>query len=186
MIRGLHICKPGNSPTVGQIKSFLLIETPSRSGDGTWTKIRSAPPDKGGAYYTIRSVEATGYEDDHGNVSFNLELEPANQPYQQAQQQPQQAQQQRFNGPGYQPQPRSQQTQPQKPQDMPEQFLTRCANLYCSALQVTATMVRDFAQRKGLEFAPEDLRQIATTLFLHAKDHGYVQFMSDKEKKDPF
>jgi hypothetical protein len=69
-IRGLHTCKPQNTPKVGEIKNFVVLHM------GNYTKIKSRPPDEGGAAYMIMTVAKTDYSDQHGNVSFNLEIEP--------------------------------------------------------------------------------------------------------------
>src|SRR6516225_1094249 len=73
IVRGLHCCKPANTPKVGQVKKFVLID------NGDWTKIKNPDTRSGeiGVAYTIVSVEQTDYSDAHGNVSFNLDLEPA-------------------------------------------------------------------------------------------------------------
>lgn len=186
IIEGLHVCKPGNAPSVNQIKTFLVTEETSQRTGNQWTKIRSAAVDKGGRHYRIMSVRPTGTTDSHGNVSFNLELEEAQAPAQpQAPPQPTAGQQ----GP-----PSNGMGSPAAPAAPPaydtvEQHVMRSANLYNVCLSIAATVIRDCAQRKGLEFAPEDIRQIATTLYIQAKDNGYVAHMGDKEpqiKKAPY
>jgi len=72
MIRGLHTCKPQNTPKVGEIRMFIVIDM------GKYTKIKNPDPKRpedGGKYY-ILSVAKTDYSDQHGNVSFNLEIDP--------------------------------------------------------------------------------------------------------------
>jgi hypothetical protein len=75
-VTGLHSCKPGNEPVVGQIKTFTVEQRVAASGK-EWTKIKSAPADQGGQPYKILSAKPTGHTDSYGNVSFNLEIEPA-------------------------------------------------------------------------------------------------------------
>ena len=74
---GLHSCKPGNEPVVGQVKTFIAEQRVGKSGKA-YTKIKSAPSDQGGQPYKITSVKPTGFTDAHDNISFNLEIEPSN------------------------------------------------------------------------------------------------------------
>jgi hypothetical protein len=68
MIKGFHVCKPGNAPTVGQVKSFII------SGD----RIKSKKAEEGGQNYTIVSVTPRdSYKDSYGNVGYDIEIEPA-------------------------------------------------------------------------------------------------------------
>jgi hypothetical protein len=78
-IRGLHSCQKKNTPYIGDVKTFLIEERVGQSGK-KWIKIKSAPADQGGRPYEVMSVAATDYSDAHGNVSFNLEIEPQNAP----------------------------------------------------------------------------------------------------------
>ena len=177
IIEGLHVCKPGNAPSINQIKTFLVTEETSQRTGNQWTKIRSAAPDKGGRHYRIVGVRPTGTTDSHGNISFNLELEEVQAPQvlpSQTMPIPQQIAPQSGNGVPAAPAP------PQA-MDTVEQYIMRSANLYGACLGVASTTIRDIAQRKGLELSSEDIRQIATTLFIQAKDQGYVAHMSDKE-----
>lgn len=75
-MNGLLTQKPGREPEIGQIKLFLIEARTSKAGK-PWNKIRNATIDSGGTPYLIKSVKPTGFEDDHGNVSFNLDIEPA-------------------------------------------------------------------------------------------------------------
>jgi hypothetical protein len=75
MISGLHSCKPGNEPVVGQVKTFTVEQRTAASGKA-WTKIKGTPADQGGVPFKITSVKPTGHTDSYGNVSFNLEIEP--------------------------------------------------------------------------------------------------------------
>lgn len=77
VICGLHSCKPENKPIVGETKTFVVEHKPARNGKKPWIKIRSAGPDYGGEPYRILSAEPTGFTDTHGNISFNIEIEPA-------------------------------------------------------------------------------------------------------------
>ncbi len=79
-INGLHSCQPQNEPKEGQIKSFVVLNMPSKGTKKAWLKIKSESREKGGSPYMILSVQPTGYKDDYGNVSFNLEIEPVDQP----------------------------------------------------------------------------------------------------------
>ncbi len=74
-INGLHSCKPGHEPEVGQVKTFTVIHNPPKGEKKAWTKIKSAGPDYGGQPYRIVSAEPTGFTDSYGNISFNLEIE---------------------------------------------------------------------------------------------------------------
>jgi hypothetical protein len=73
---GLHNCKPGNEPMVGQIKTFVVQQMPAANGKKAWTKIKSANAENGGTPYKILSAKPTGHTDSYGNVSFNIEIEP--------------------------------------------------------------------------------------------------------------
>jgi hypothetical protein len=92
-MNGLHSCKPGNEPVLGQIKTFVVEQRTGKSGKA-YTKITSKGADQGGQPYKILSAKPTGHTDSYGNVSFNIEVEPANG----AQPTPQASQQQRSNG----------------------------------------------------------------------------------------
>lgn len=180
MINGLHSCKPQNTPMVGQIKSFLVTpETSQRTGN-QWTKITNKKPEEGGQWYSILTVAKTNRPaDQHGNISFNLDIEPSDPPVQQ--QAPQNAPQSSGNGPVTRPNPSAS-------TDTVEQHIMRSVNLYGACFRVAATAMRDLGQRLNLELSVEDYRQIATTLYIDAKSAGYIAHMPDQEnkKKDPF
>jgi len=192
IVRGLHTCKPHNAPSVGQIKSFMLL--PMNVGtDKEWTKIKNEAVDKGGQYFRVVSAEKTTYSDQNGNISFNLVIEPANAPaptagypYPGAGGHPPQNHPAHQNGFPASPERPVDRSEPSGPQDSAQQHIMRAANLYSVCLGVAATTVRDVAQKKGFEFSPEDIRQVATTLFLNAASHGYIAHMGDKEKKEPY
>jgi hypothetical protein len=76
-MNGLHLCKPGNEPQIGQIKTFVVEQRTGKSGKA-YTKITSKGADQGGQPYKIMSAKPTGHTDSYGNVSFNIEVEPAN------------------------------------------------------------------------------------------------------------
>jgi hypothetical protein len=178
---------------VGQVKNFLLIYN-NQGQENEWIKIKNEAPDKGGTLFRIMTVERTNWVDQsgHGNISFNLEIEPATVPPPgQPGQQPQPSnggQQPPQNAPQA-PQPAPQQPfSPAPPQDTALQHITRSANLWCQSFDVAATLIRDFIQRKGHEPTLEDIRTIAYTLYADAKQMGYVAHMSDRElkKSQPF
>ncbi len=73
-INGLHSCKPGNDPVVGQVKSFVVQHMTSKKGK-PYLKIKSVNAENGGTPYKIVSAEKTDFMDQHGNISFNLEIE---------------------------------------------------------------------------------------------------------------
>jgi hypothetical protein len=76
-MNGLHSCKPGNEPVIGQVKTFMVEQRTGKSGKA-YTKITSKAADQGGQPYKILSAKPTGHTDSYGNVSFNIEVEPAN------------------------------------------------------------------------------------------------------------
>jgi hypothetical protein len=76
-ISGLLTQKPGRDPEVGTIKCYTVEKRTSATGKD-WLKVKNATPDKGGLNYRILKAEPTGFEDSHGNVSFNVELERSN------------------------------------------------------------------------------------------------------------
>jgi hypothetical protein len=68
-IKGLHVCKLGNAPQAGQVKSFVV------NGD----RIKSKALDQGGQNYTItKVVQSATYKDSYGNIGYDIEIEPAN------------------------------------------------------------------------------------------------------------
>ncbi len=73
-INGLHSCKPGNDPVVGQVKLFVVQHMTSKKGK-PYLKIKSANAENGGTPHRIISAEKTDFMDQHGNISFNLEIE---------------------------------------------------------------------------------------------------------------
>lgn len=76
-ISGLHSCKPGNEPVVGQVKTFVVEQKTGKSGKA-YTKITNKKAEDGGQPHKILSVNPTGFTDRNGNVSYNIEVEPAN------------------------------------------------------------------------------------------------------------
>ncbi len=73
-INGLHSCKPGNDPQIGQVKLFVIENRKGKSGK-PYIKIRSANAENGGTPHRILNAEKTDFVDQHGNISFNLEIE---------------------------------------------------------------------------------------------------------------
>ncbi len=78
-ISGLHSCKPGNDPVVGQIKTFVIEHRKGKSGK-PYIKIRSANAENGGTPHRILNAEKTDFVDQHGNISFNIEVEASSSP----------------------------------------------------------------------------------------------------------
>ncbi len=78
-INGLHSCKPGNDPVVGQVKLFVIENRKGKSGK-PYIKIRSANAENGGTPHRILGAEKTDFVDQHGNVSYNLEIEQSSSP----------------------------------------------------------------------------------------------------------
>jgi hypothetical protein len=76
-MNGLHSCKPGNEPVIGQVKTFMVEQRTGKSGKA-YTKITSKAADQGGQPYKILSARPTGHTDSYGNHSFNIEVEPVN------------------------------------------------------------------------------------------------------------
>ena len=58
-INGLHSCRAGNEPQIGQVKTFLIINNPAREGKKAWTKIKAAPEDMGGTPFRILEAQPT-------------------------------------------------------------------------------------------------------------------------------
>lgn len=77
-INGLHSCKPNHQPIEGDIKTFVVEQRQGKSGK-PYLKIKSEKEEYGGRPFKIISAKKTDFVDAHGNLSFNLELEPAAQ-----------------------------------------------------------------------------------------------------------
>ncbi len=73
-INGLHSCKPGNDPIVGQVKLFVIQHMTSKKGK-PYIKIKSANEENGGTPHRILVADKTDFVDQHGNISFNMEVE---------------------------------------------------------------------------------------------------------------
>ncbi len=84
-INGLHSCKPGNDPIVGQIKLFVIEHRQGKSGK-PYIKIKSANEENGGTPHRILGAEKTDFVDKYGNHSYNLEVEASSSPPSQVQQ----------------------------------------------------------------------------------------------------
>ncbi len=78
-INGLHSCKPGNDPVIGQVKLFVIENRKGKSGK-PYIKIRSANAENGGTPHRVLGAEKTDFVDQHGNISFNLEIEASSSP----------------------------------------------------------------------------------------------------------
>jgi len=78
-INGLHSCKPGNDPVVGQVKPFV-IEQRTGKNNKPYIKIRSANAENGGTPHRILGAEKTDFVDKYGNHSYNLEIEATTAP----------------------------------------------------------------------------------------------------------
>ncbi len=75
-INGLLSVKPGNEPQEGETRTFAIEHRTSKNGKA-WIKIKNAGPDFGGTPYRILAAEKTDFVDQHGNLSFNVEIEAA-------------------------------------------------------------------------------------------------------------
>jgi hypothetical protein len=76
-ISGLLTVKPANTPKVGDVRCYMVENRVAQSGN-TWNKIKGSTPDNGGQSYKVLSVTPTGRTDKYGNISLNIEVEPAN------------------------------------------------------------------------------------------------------------
>jgi|GEM_PF-6251433 len=73
---GLLTVKPGNEPEVGQTIYLTAEQRTGKSGN-PYTKLTRNTEEYGGSPYTVLKAEKTDFTDSHGNVSFNVEAEPA-------------------------------------------------------------------------------------------------------------
>ncbi len=73
-LNGLLTQKPGRDPQQGEIKLFTIEHRKGKSGK-PYIKIKNATAEMGGQPYRILSAEKTDFVDQHGNISFNLEVE---------------------------------------------------------------------------------------------------------------
>ncbi len=78
-INGLHSCKPGNDPVIGQVKLFVIEHRQGKSGK-PYIKIKSANAENGGTPHRILGAEKTDFVDKYGNNSYNLEVEQSTSP----------------------------------------------------------------------------------------------------------
>ena len=62
------------APQPGDIKPYVVSQLTSKSGK-PWTKIKF--DSQQGQPFKVLSVQGTDYADQYGNVSFNIEIEPA-------------------------------------------------------------------------------------------------------------
>jgi hypothetical protein len=79
-INGLHSCKPGNEPQLGQVKLMVVQHMTSKKNGKPYLKIKNANAENGGTPHRILSAEPTGFTDQNGNISFNIEVEPSSSP----------------------------------------------------------------------------------------------------------
>ena len=73
-INGLLTQKPGRDPQQGEIKLFTIEHRKGKSGK-QYIKIKNATSEMGGQPYRILSAEKTDFVDQHGNISFSIEVE---------------------------------------------------------------------------------------------------------------
>ncbi len=75
-ISGLLSQKPTSPiPEPGQVKSFSWQQKTGKSGK-PYIKVKNDDEEHGGAKCRILTVEQTDFVDSHGNISFNIEIEP--------------------------------------------------------------------------------------------------------------
>lgn len=177
MIRGLHICKPQNTPRVGDTKPFLLIPMTSAKGK-QYTKIKN-PQDGQAPLFNILSVEKTNYSDDRGNISFNLEIEPVQGDQGQMHTAVQQS---RAMSPAQKPQYTHQAPRPGAfvtvpPQDTPRQHLMRAANLYRLCMDAVDKVIYP---NPTPNVDMETWRAAVSSLFIDAQRAGMVAQMPAK------
>lgn len=159
-INGLHSCKPENKPVVGETKTFVVEHKPARNGKKPWIKIRSAGPDYGGEPYRILSAEPTGFTDTHGNISFNIEIEPANDP----------TKRDYPSGSGPEGTPRAPQAPPPRQNDgngveETRRHLMQSANLMLLAIKATAYIGDQLPEKAR---TGEQMQSILAQLFIEA------------------
>ena len=166
-LNGLHSCKPGNEPVIGQIKTFTIEHRPARNGKKAWIKIKSSGEKFGGTPYRIVSTEPTGYTDDYGNISFNLEIEPVNGGIPKAEQEAD-----------------AEKMFPSKPEGAADgimeakKHLMQSARLYNLCVDAARTVVEDHAK----QFWPDGLggemfRTCVSSLFIEATRAGMLEKM---------
>lgn len=156
---GLLSCKPGNEPIEGEIKTFVIEQRLSKKGK-PWLKIKYEKPEYGGRSYKIIGAEQTDFVDAHGNLSFNVELEPApNAPANVPQSSP--ASQNGGNGVGE-----------------ARQHIMQSANLY--VLCVNAVDKYCAAHFPEVAQTSEMFQAATGTLFIEASRAGMVQKMPTK------
>jgi len=73
-INGLLTQKPGRDPQQGEIKLFTIEHRKGKSGK-PYIKVKNATAEQGGQPYRILSAEKTDFVDQHGNISFSVEVE---------------------------------------------------------------------------------------------------------------
>ncbi len=78
-LNGLLTQKPGRDPQQGEIKLFTVEHRKGKSGK-PYIKIKNATAEMGGQPYRILSAEKTDFVDQHGNISFSVEVEASSSP----------------------------------------------------------------------------------------------------------
>ncbi len=73
-LNGLLTQKPGRYPQQGEIKLFTIEHRKGKSGK-PYIKIKNSTAENGGQPYRILSAEKTDFVDQHGNISFSVEVE---------------------------------------------------------------------------------------------------------------
>ncbi len=78
-INGLLTQKPTSPPpAIGDIRTYAWEQRISQKTGKPWIKIKSETSEYGGKPCKIISARQTDFVDAHGNLSFNLEIEPVN------------------------------------------------------------------------------------------------------------
>ncbi len=73
-LNGLLTQKPGRDPQQGEIKLFTIEHRKGKSGK-PYIKVKNATAEQGGQPYRVLSAEKTDFVDQHGNISFSVEVE---------------------------------------------------------------------------------------------------------------
>ncbi len=73
-LNGLLTQKPGRDPQQGEIKLFTIEHRKGKSGK-PYIKIKNSTAEMGGQPYRVLSAEKTDFVDQHGNISFSVEVE---------------------------------------------------------------------------------------------------------------
>ena len=163
-INGLHSCQPANTPKEGDVKLFTVENKTGKSGKA-YLKIKNSKAEDGGTPHRILSVEPTGYTDSYGNVSFNVEIEPAHDatPAQVYANTPR-------NAPPTSSAPRQSVPAPAGDVDSARRHIMQAANLLLLCKRAADSVLGDSCD-------PEDGR----TLFIDATRAGFIHAMPDNK-----